>query len=261
LNGGQLFSKELSEISAFWCGSFIAFTNRVSHKAVRYCDASPASDKSESGMRKAFEKRRMAADCRYDLILLSHHPVCNALDTHFKAVFGTGILFFSEPDWLASSCLCLQYRLLAFWQVQSPACRCLLKTYMREIVLQPDSLSMERVSANASNQILQNEVVTAFGHGQPWLRWANLQVDVVPPETISEDVQLLHGFMGNLADSQKRFDDETKTEILKASLTNFVHRAVDRRVRLWKCYGFSSSEVPRIHFNTMRNQRVQTQGE
>jgi hypothetical protein len=83
----------------------------------------------------------------------------------------------------------------------------------------------------------------------------------VPPETFSENVQLLQGFVGNLADSQIRFDDGTKNEIVKTSQTDFVHRAVDRGALSWKLCDFSSSEVPHAHFNDMRNQRVRTQSE
>jgi hypothetical protein len=83
----------------------------------------------------------------------------------------------------------------------------------------------------------------------------------VPPETFGENVQLLQGFVGNLPDSQMRFDDRTKNEIVKTSQTDFVHRAIDRGVLSWKRCDFSSSEVPHVHFNDMRNQRVQAQSE
>jgi hypothetical protein len=83
----------------------------------------------------------------------------------------------------------------------------------------------------------------------------------VPPETIGENVQLLQGFVGNLTDSQIRFDGGTKNEIVKTSQTDFVHRAVDRGVLSRKRCDFSSSEAPRVHFNDMCNQRVQAQRE
>jgi hypothetical protein len=134
------------------------------------CAVGPASGHYESGMTKAFESRRGATDSKHDLVSLSHYPICTVLETHFNAIFGTSLLFFSEPDWLASSCLCSQYLSLAFWQIQSPACRCVLETHLRGIGLQPDSLSIERESANVICQIFQKGIVSAFGGGSPWLR-------------------------------------------------------------------------------------------
>jgi hypothetical protein len=118
-------------------------------------------------MKKAFESRRGATASKHDLVVLSHHPICTVLETHLNVIFDIGFLFLSEPDWLASSCPCSQYRSLAFWQIQSPACRCVLETHWRGIELQPDSLSIEKVLANVIRQILQKGIVSAFGGGPP----------------------------------------------------------------------------------------------
>jgi hypothetical protein len=67
--------------------------------------------------------------------------------------------------------------------------------------------------------------------------------------------------VGNLADSQMRFDDGTKNEIVKTLQTDFVHRAVGHGALSWKLCNFSSPEVPHVHFNDMRNQRMRAQGE
>jgi hypothetical protein len=61
--------------------------------------------------------------------------------------------------------------------------------------LQPNSLTLVKVSANEIPQILQKEVVSVLDCGRPSLRWVKIPGEAVPLEIVDEEVQILRRFV------------------------------------------------------------------